>query len=208
MIKKLGFTLTEIMIAMGVIGIVSAITIPALVNNYTNRANTVQFRKFMEEFSSSLDMYITEEGKTKLAHTGIFDSMANAENFINNKFKVVRTCEARTGGCFAGTYGNLNGGSSGFTCNNKSFVLSNSTAICIDNFDNLEDGGEITFQIDINGTDKPNIGGRDMFLVDLRNRDNTESFEFRSGNANSCLGSTIGNGCYTRLVENNWNMNY
>ena len=61
--KKSAFTLTEVLITMGVIGIISALTVPTLVNNYQRKAMTVQLRKVANDMSNAADMLMTEEGK-------------------------------------------------------------------------------------------------------------------------------------------------
>ncbi len=35
--KKIGFTLAEVLITLGIIGVVAALTIPTLVNNYQKK---------------------------------------------------------------------------------------------------------------------------------------------------------------------------
>lgn len=40
--KKLGFTLAEVLITLGVIGVVSAITIPTLITNHQKRQTVVK----------------------------------------------------------------------------------------------------------------------------------------------------------------------
>ena len=35
--KKFGFTLSEVLITLGIVGIVAALTIPAIMKNYKNR---------------------------------------------------------------------------------------------------------------------------------------------------------------------------
>ena len=67
--KKSAFTLTEVLITMGVIGIISALTVPTLVNNYQRKAMTVQLRKVTNDMSNAADMLMTEEGKSKFSAT-------------------------------------------------------------------------------------------------------------------------------------------
>ncbi len=67
--KKSAFTLTEVLITMGVIGIISALTVPTLVNNYQRKAMTVQLRKVANDMSNAADMLMTEEGKSKFSAT-------------------------------------------------------------------------------------------------------------------------------------------
>ncbi len=43
--KKLGFTLAEILITLGIIGVVAAVTIPMLISNYQKRSTETQLKK-------------------------------------------------------------------------------------------------------------------------------------------------------------------
>ena len=43
--KKLGFTLAEILITLGIIGVVAAVTIPMLISNYKKRSTETQLKK-------------------------------------------------------------------------------------------------------------------------------------------------------------------
>ncbi len=43
--EKFGFTLAEVLITLGIIGIVSAMTIPTLVKNYQTKVRDNQFKK-------------------------------------------------------------------------------------------------------------------------------------------------------------------
>ncbi len=114
MIKKSGFTLAEVLITMSIIGVVSALTIPALMQNYQQEAQTVQLRKFSNDFVNAVDMLITEEGKTKFYNTSVYTDVlpnnkpagpeGNADGlayFIENHFRVTTTCAAEGTGCFA-----------------------------------------------------------------------------------------------------------
>ena len=83
--KKSAFTLTEVLITMGVIGIISALTVPTLVNNYQRKAMTVQLRKVANDMSNAADMLMTEEGKSKFSAT---TGYSNLDNFVRDHFKI------------------------------------------------------------------------------------------------------------------------
>lgn len=62
--KKFAFTLTEVLVTLSIIGVVSALTVPTLMNQYQRKAQAVQIRKSANEIMSAIDMLTTEEGKT------------------------------------------------------------------------------------------------------------------------------------------------
>ena len=218
--KKQAFTLSEVLITMSIIGIVAALTVPNLVNNYQKEAQAIQIRKAVNEMTNAVDMLITEEGKTKFSQTSAItnkrhdngQTIDGISEFINKHFKV-----AATTGCFAGSYKSISGTSSAFSCNvNSTFLLSNGNALCI-----TKDGSQLHVYIDTNGQDKPNISGRDLFAYYINSQgqivgDNgssgssTNEYGYSTGDesGDTCTNSTKGIGCLNKLMGSNWKMNY
>ena len=54
--KKRGFTLSEVLVTMGVIGVIAALTVPTLVNNYQRKAFAIQARKAVLDIENQVDM--------------------------------------------------------------------------------------------------------------------------------------------------------
>lgn len=57
-----GFTLAEILITLGIIGIVSAMTIPALIVNYQKHVYYTQFMKSVSSIENAVKMFYISEG--------------------------------------------------------------------------------------------------------------------------------------------------
>ena len=53
---SLGFTLTEVLITLGIIGVVAAMTIPTLVNNYQKNVYTTSFKKAVSSLENAVKM--------------------------------------------------------------------------------------------------------------------------------------------------------
>ena len=51
--KLKAFTLAEILITMGIVGVIAALTVPDLVSDYQNKAMAVQIRKFSVELNEA-----------------------------------------------------------------------------------------------------------------------------------------------------------
>ena len=198
--KKFAFTLTEVLVTMGIIGVISALTVPTLMNNYQRKAYSVQLRKITTEIGSAADMLITEEGKSRFSATSEF---ANLDLFVTRRLKTTKTCASTdVAKCFASeNYGSINGNTTeAFACAGNSYVLASSAAICM-----TKSGTSVKVNIDINGQEGPNIGGRDMFVFMIDGNGEIQG----TGNDASCLTSTTGDGCYDLLAEeSNWKMNY
>ena len=257
--KITAFTLSEVLITVGIIGVVSALTVPTLMRNYQNQAQTVQLRKVVSEIENAIDMFITEEGKTSLASTSIAQD-GGVDSFIRTHFKTVKSCsDSETSNCFANEqYMSIDGNESRtFRCSNNSYILANSAVICANRVSQIKvntvqtqpngtvrplpdafvtaNGINIELFIDTNGAQAPNIGGRDMFHVyiqpdgriyDQANTDgvicgpaiNNNPFMPTEGpmvcyanveeQSKDCGEDAFGSGCFARLLENNWRMNY
>ena len=61
--SKFGFTLAEVLITLGVIGVVSAMTIPVLVQNYRNHVVETRLKKFYSTFNQAIQRSITDNGE-------------------------------------------------------------------------------------------------------------------------------------------------
>lgn len=181
MIQK-GFTLSEVLITLGVIGVVAALTIPTLTNNSQKTTYLAQLKKNYSQFSEALKLLSNDMGcPDDLKCTTLFTSDADNESLgteISKYFKVIKNCGTVSGqGCLAtnantyydgsgGEY-NLDDGSGGMLIGNYNFITADGASYSINNFANdcVSGGifcGEIT--MDVNGPNKgPNNYGRDIF---------------------------------------------
>lgn len=62
--SRQGFTLAEVLITLGIIGIVAALTIPTLVYNYKQRQTSVALKKRYAEFQEIIKLSVLENGNT------------------------------------------------------------------------------------------------------------------------------------------------
>lgn len=224
--KLFAFTLTEVMITVGIIGVVAALTVPDLVKSYQKDAQVVTLRKVVNEFESAVDMYTTEEGKKYFRQTAAMKSDAGMQSFMNSKFKL------RSGSGFATTYRSINGNTKDFTCSGSIYSLANSATLCV----KLENSTEYHVYVDTNGNEKPNVGGRDMFDFYVGPNGNIGTTTFDSEavivekNCNmmsypeitpeeqakidkceedkTCIGKPFGETCLAKIINANWKMDY
>ena len=61
--KKLAFTLAEVLITIGIIGIVAAMTIPNLITNYQKKQTALEVKKAYTELNQILKMAIADYGE-------------------------------------------------------------------------------------------------------------------------------------------------
>ena len=85
--KKTGFTLAEVLITLGIIGVVAAITIPTLVSNYKQRAWDTAANVFERKLEESLKAMNTQQTLAGYRNTADFVSE------LSKHFKITRVCK-------------------------------------------------------------------------------------------------------------------
>ncbi len=112
-IKK-GFTLAEVLVTLGIIGVVSALTVPTLMQNHQRKVFVTQLHKVYNELGQAVEMYMTDNNLVSLREGRIIGNREELRNFVKKYFKVVKDCNGRyynpSGpSCFAHYYTNLDG---------------------------------------------------------------------------------------------------
>ena len=179
---RFGFTLAEVLVTLGVIGVIAAMTIPGLMSNYRKRQLQTQIKadfsiiqqavRFAEYEDTSYDMAI-QDGSTASTKEW-FDS------FLGKHLKVEQLCIDKPG-CWhkrgivkslagdAPKYENDNGiGGNIVTfkiANGSMFNVDGNTAEDMASFgiDTTSDG--LTFYFDANGNRGPNRVGVDIYIM-------------------------------------------
>ena len=225
-LRKAAFTLAEVLVTLGIIGVVSAMTVPTLMQNYQRQSYVTQLHKTYNEMSQALLRYQTDRNALNLREAGM-SSQAEVNNFISSYFKVVNSCldSSTVTPCFANQseYKKISGATaSGFDNDadglGMSFVLANGTSIrpWLSNGRNF-----IVMVVDVNGQKGPNILGRDFFdmCIDvngnidtcLRNGGtfpHTEAQRETEFNDVCIADSASIAGCFGKILNDNWQMNY
>ena len=120
------FTLAEVLVTLGIIGVVSAMTVPSLMQNHQRKTYVTQLHKVYNELSQALLQYQTDKNAVNLKEAGL-TSQAAINEFITNYFKIVQSCE-KTDPCFASDYKHIAGQAGEFEKTN-SYVLSSGASI-------------------------------------------------------------------------------
>lgn len=248
-----GFTLSEMLVAIAIVGIIVALTVPNIINSYQKQSYATSIKKAYVDLQQNLELLQAEDYRKK----GLSKSILNrgkvsedaednktveetAGKFIHNYYKINKDCKTDSTGCFARKYGTINGDSDKeFSCSDGySVLLANGFAICIippriEVKTEETCNGSICMQnsvekkypnatvaVDINGSNEPNIGGRDMFTfniyedftIDEISPDEIKAASARDSRDNlfmkTCLSSYVGVGCFGKLLNDNWVMNY
>ena len=112
--KKKAFTLAEVLITLGIIGVVAAMTVPTLINNYQNKQFLVKFQKAYSVLNQAAKLYPATVGCDTMACTGLLAKQTYADGnrnevvqsylnklneFVNSTFKVAKSCGYFNDGC-------------------------------------------------------------------------------------------------------------
>jgi len=167
--RKYAFTLAEVLVTLGIIGVVSAMTVPSLMQNYQRQSYVTQLHKVYNELSQALVRYQNDKNAINLSEAGM-TTVSAAQNFIKDYLKVVAECPAVEAPCFASSYKTMSGANvneSYFTFTYKSYVLASGAAVR-PAYSKANDK-IVNICVDINGQKGPNIVGRDLFFLAIYN---------------------------------------
>lgn len=202
-------TIGELLITMAIIGVIATLVLPGFMKDYHNKIYTTKLKKSIELIEIAVNQACIDNNVSYFYQTPYKSSDVKGKEFLKKYFKTVSDSDV-----FAGEYAVL-----------KAISLSSTGAVSTAKVEAANvvklSGGEAigltcssgedlcTIYIDINATDAPNKGGRDMFTVYLDTKTNSIVPNKGIVLANSvCTGSALGVGCYQKLLDNNWVMDY
>jgi len=213
-IINLGFTLAEILVTLAVIGVIASMTIPGIIQKVEDQKLRTAFKKTYAELNQATQRMVFENGGTTLGNCSA-NSDCVKDRFVEY-LNVIKHCNAGKsyGNCWHLDDGNtryLNGTAAEWG-NHSSFILSNGSLVRMWVMDTCNDKtysgkgscGEIT--VDVNGFEKPNILGKDIFYIHLYSNgiapwgvpDDNTNYMSRSS---SCTKGQLGWGCAALALQ-------
>jgi len=82
--RKAAFTLAEVLITLGIIGVVAAMTIPGLINNYKAVRLHSQFLKSYSTIQQAMKLMISDDVSTEVNNsTGLVEFANNFKKYLN-----------------------------------------------------------------------------------------------------------------------------
>ena len=213
---KKAFTLTEIIVTLSIIGIIAALTIPAIMKGYRERVYSSQLRKAVSTIENSAKTAISDEHAESFFETtsglrepdtseGEEACSQGACYFLTNYFKNSKIgCGAGT--CFASGYKTPDGTNAGSHFGYCVLTVSGA-AICMWNSPSAE---RSFLAIDINGTDAPNITGVDAYVLEIGSDGSVKDWKNDPDQCNieaeddyEHIGK-YAQGCLQKVMNNNW----
>ncbi|MBP3924080.1 type II secretion system protein, partial [bacterium] len=182
--RKTAFTLAEVLITLGIIGIVAAMTLPAVINKINDRENLQKFKKAYSELSQVKQLLDMEYGGSFTMACNTFDDVCLRDLFAE-KMKVIKTCRSNAPNeCQEKSY--FQNGKQQFYDTNINhpwpMLITNSgysvkfrfhfpdcasyNSGWTDKDGNLKELKTCGWmQIDTNGKKKPNVSGKDIYFI-------------------------------------------
>lgn len=202
---KKALTIGELLITMGIIGVIAMLTLPGFIQDYHKRVYTTKLKKSVEMIENAVNQACADNNVSYFYQTpyvNTADRGKHQQDFIDKYFK-------KAGGInknpFSDKYQILETGklaNNGLVDSHGWAKLAGGEAL---SFYCGRDSEYCIFRVDINSTDGPNIGGRDYFAIFVNKKTNELYDKYTSSN---CGKNEDGYGCFAKLLENNWEMNY
>lgn len=216
--KKRGFTLAEVMIALSLIGVIASLTIPTFIANSRNKANASKLATTISAVENAFTSMISTEMANDLTETDF--GLARTEANFGKYLKLDGSDdELKT------YYGTANPfvviGKTGFQpivtrifqAKNGALLIYRDSVVA-PAADDSHPGAIGNLYIDVNGPAKPNVWGRDVFSFRVGN----DGLLYPCGGEKFALMETNGNitpcekftsyACTARLIENNYEIDY
>lgn len=189
---KFGFTLAEVLITLGIIGIVAALTIPGLITKCKEMQDRVTYKKVYSSLNQAMKYAQEDDGIDLTLSAKMIDGVMRTNNigeifkYISRYYKATTTCFDNNADkcwvCEKGEAGYIpNGAPDWLGCTKSSYAFIDANGVAYYLYSN----SEFPILIDVNGNRKPNQLGRDRFVMKFG--DSLEPNEYYPDTVNAVL---------------------
>ena len=206
------------MITLGIIGIVAALTIPALIGNYKKQETLSRLKKAYTIINQALKMSEIDNGEYEYWEDGqALGADVYLQKYWLPYFNVLKICYSPEECSYTSKfpYTELSGAQSALQFSGEKnripFITNDGIvyiiSIAIGGDANTPGEKSSLIYIDINGSKKPNVIGKDVFVFQRVNGKGILPLYYdKSENAinSSCSKTSNGNACAAKLIRNGW----
>lgn len=202
------FTLAEVLVTLGIIGVISAITVPGLKKFSEEQAIVAQVKKANSTISSVTERLITENGPVRFWN---LTSVVDITNMYKNKMNATNIVQAEYP--IKGINGQaytlktpFNSTRSFTTADGMVFFLQENlsqSGICKTGDDHYLAESCIDWGVDVNGPQPPNVIGVDVvgFYITANGEVFPEGVKYGKITPRACDTSLLGWGCTAKMLE-------
>lgn len=226
---KKGFTLSEVLITLGIVGVVSVLTIPAIMKNYKDKIYITQLKKTYSQLSEATKTIMSDEQSESFYTTtgGVNQTCSDintgtcekgAGYFFNKYLKIVQHDCGQNSKCIGNNYTNTAGDPIPAPTDKYCVQTANGTTIC-SSF-NPKVGGDVnkpclSLLVDVNGPSMPNTTGKDVFAIDVHPDGSLSDYSSGCAPESKGCAPTMCNtqkdslfnaacGCLNSVIESGW----
>ena len=230
--RRFGFTLAEVLVTLGIIGVVAALTMPQMTVRTQNMQLETATLKYYSQIQEAVQRHLVQNGLDEL------DASFDGAKFVEDNFKTALTCRVATAeereaaneiedqeakdaaiaaladskDCFANQYKTLNGANNylytSMIATQSAYVLNGGASIQVQN------GVNPRIFLDVNGVKGPNMLNRDMWQLRLSSDGSvvdviqgTTPNEIET-NLARCKEVDSNEGCFAGFVKNGFKFPY
>ena len=200
---KRAFTLAEILITLGVIGVIAAMTLPTVIENYQKQRTINQLKKVYTVLNQAFKM--SEIDNDSYENWGNINEM-NYTNYMNKYWKpylkVIKVCSTYQTCGYSKQYPWVNANNTETVWRKivgTSFILNDGTLITFWN--------NTQIMVDLNSYSKPNKYGRDLFVFSLSKKGVMAAGVYLDDFRYCCKtyqGPDSGEFCSGKIVHDGW----
>lgn len=176
--RRIAFTLAEVLITLGIIGVVAAMTIPTLIQSTQERELKVAWKKVYSTFSQA---YLT----MKYEDTIDWTSRKAMKDSFKPYFKIIADCDIAGDTCWRSdaTLRTRNLSNTAYAFDFSTGYPGIVTADGIDIIFSIDSAVKGWIMVDVNGNKKPNVLGKDVFGMRFTPE---KSFPFTQAEMGTC----------------------
>lgn len=215
--QKLAFTLAEVLITLGIIGVVAALTLIVLIAKYKETVKLQQLKKVYTTFMQIDEQARAEYGEYLICPNESCNPASNnvfLETLILPYIQPAKVC-LKNNDC-PYTRIDAENGQKVDMSSEPGFILQDGTLVKIVNVHGSGSGWFAMWLIDINGAKGPNETNKDIYFAEFGMRtDRTDGLTGKSLDGKSSVfympinaaGTNyggVGSGCFKEIIRNGW----
>lgn len=208
--KNKAFTLGEVLITLTIIGVVSAITMPVLLQSVHKKTFEASIKKFYNIYSQGMTSTLRDDMASTAIESQAARNAFGENGFWHKYFAVIKDCGTVIDDCFADSYSTLNGKTSGAKISDLFNGITGAQAIVLENSMSVASAPSLAnnlLVVDINGKKGPNILGYDLFVTTVAPSGDIGKDTAVDCSAKSSI-TNLATGCLTTVLNNNWQIKY
>lgn len=191
--RQIGFTLAEILITLGIIGIVASMTIPTILQNAQDTQFHSGWKKAYSEIAQAQQHVLMDNGGTNKDICSDFDDNCLRDNFVKY-LKILKQCDSgqSMGACWATNSYSTENFAGAILADGAFLMFRYEKSAC-----DYTEVGDVTprcgwIRVDVNGFKPPNTMGKDLYTIRILSN---KIYPANKENADNCATDPTDESC-------------